>query len=84
MNREPVFIGQINLAQNQRIDLELRTVKTERQLTFTPVDTCGEEPRRGHGGIVLNVSQIPQLRALLMNALSRALIDGPLNQKAAS
>lgn len=81
--KEPAFIGQINTGQNQRLDVYLRTVKMDRLLTFTPIDTSGEEARRGYGGLIIDVSQLPHLQTLVMNAMARARLDGPLDQKAA-
>jgi len=79
MEREPsVFIGQFQLGSQERAEVSLRKVNGVRMLVFTTIDSFGGEPRRGNGGLTLEVTQIPHLQTLLMNAKVRALIDGPL------
>lgn len=72
------FIGQFEAGVHERVEVWLRKIGTTRKLVFTVIDSSGSQPARGSGGLSLEVSQIPQLQTMIMNAHARALIDGPI------
>lgn len=72
------FIGQFQAGPHERVEVWLRKIKGARMLVFEIIDSAGSHRARGSGGFSLEVSQIPQLQTLIMNAHTRALIDGAL------
>jgi hypothetical protein len=77
------FIGQFQSGPRERVEVWLHKINGARMLVFTTIDSSGGEPRRGNGGLTLEVGQIPHLQAMIMNAHARALVDGPITNPVA-
>lgn len=75
------FIGQLQTSPSERVEIWLRKIGTSRKLVFTVIDSFASQPNRGAGGLILDVSQIPELQNMIVNAHSRALVDGPISRQ---
>lgn len=79
---DEAFIGQFQ-SSCARVEVWLRKITGARMLVFTVIESAGNQSTRGGGGLTIEVSQIPHLQTMIMNAYARALIDGPITDQVA-